>query len=96
MATTDQQKADTLNKQYHNVYTKEDENDTPILESRDVKDTLTIMVIQKVEVIKKLKSLKISCTAGPDYINLHILKEIDGLPKHMFQLSINKDTLPID
>ena len=50
--------------------------------------------------MKKLKSLKISSTAGPDNIQPRILKEtqieITGLQKHMFQLSINEGTLPRD
>ena len=34
MAITDEQKADTLNKHYHQVFTKEDDTDTPTLEPR--------------------------------------------------------------
>ena len=97
MAITDEQKADTLNKHYHQVFTKDDDTDTPTLEPRDVEDTLTTIVIQKDEVLKKLKSLKISSAAGPDNIHPRILKEtqleITGLMKHMFQLSINEGTL---
>ena len=72
MAITDEQKADTLNKHYHQVFTKEDDTDTPTLEPRDVEDTLTTIVIQKDEVLKKLKSLKISSAAGPDNIHPRI------------------------
>ena len=94
MAITDEQKADTLNKHYHQVFTKEDDTDTPTLEPRDVEDTLTTIAIQKDEVLKKLKFLKISSAAGPDNIHPRILKEtqleIAGPLKHMFQLSINE------
>ena len=75
MAITDKQKADTLNKHYHQVFTKEDDTDTPTLEPRDVEDTLTTIAIQKDEVLKKLKSLKISSAAGLDNIHPRILKE---------------------
>ena len=79
----------------------------PTLEPRDVEDTLTTVVIQKDEVPKKLKAIKISSAAGPDNIhprtnNIHpcILKEtqleIAGPLQHMFQLSINEGTLPRD
>ena len=95
-----QQKADTLNKHYHQVLIKEDDTDTPTLEPRDVEDTLTTIAIQKDEVLKKLKSLKISSAAGPDNIHPRILKETQleiAVPlKHMFQLSINEATLPRD
>ena len=47
MAITDEQKAATLNKYYHQVFTMEDDRDTPTLEPRDVEDTLTTIVIQK-------------------------------------------------
>ena len=94
MTMTDEQQADTLNKHYHQVFTKEDDKDTQTLEPRDVKDTLTTIVIQK------LKALKISSSAGPDNIHSRILKEtqleITGLLQHMFQLSINEGTLPRD
>ena len=36
---------DTLNKHYHQVFTKEDDTHTPILEPRDVEGTLTTIVI---------------------------------------------------
>ena len=75
MAITDEQKADTLNKHYHQVFTKEDDTDTPTLEPRDVEDTLTTIIIQKDDVLKKLKSLKISSAAAPDNIHPHILKD---------------------
>ena len=74
LALTDEQKADTLNKHCHQVFTKEDDTDTPILEPRDVEDTLTTIAIQKDEVLKKLKSLKISSAAGPGNIHPCILK----------------------
>ena len=100
MAITDEQKADTINKHYHQVFTKEDDTDTPTLDPRDVEDTLTTIIIQKDEVLKKLKSLKISSAAGPDNIHPRILKEtqleISGPLKHIFQLSINEGTLPRD
>ena len=70
------------------------------LEPRDIEDTLTTIVIQKDEVLEKIKSLKISSAAGPDNIHPRILKktqlEIAGLLKQMFQLSINEGTLPRD
>ena len=34
MAITDEQKADTLNKHYHQVFTKEDDTDTPTLRTQ--------------------------------------------------------------
>ena len=100
MAITDEQKADTLNKYYHQVFTTEDDTDTSTLEPRDVEDTLTTIFIQNDEVLKKLKSLRISSAAGPDNIHPRILKEsqleIAGLLKHKFQLSINEGVLPRD
>ena len=100
MAIADEQKADTLNKHYHQVFTKEDDTDTPTLEPRDAEDTLTSIAIQKDEVLKKLKSLKISSAVGQDNIYPCILKEtqleIAGPLKHMFKLSINEGTLPRD
>ena len=100
MAITDEQKSDTLNKQYHKVFTMEDDTDTPTLEPGDVEDTLTSIVIQKNEVLKKLKALKISSAARPDNIHPRILKETEleivGPLQHMFQLSINEGTLPSD
>ena len=61
---------------------------------------MNVSLIQKDEVLKKLKSLKISSAAGPDNIHPRILKEtqleIAGPLKHIFQLSINEGTLPRD
>ena len=100
MAITDEQKADTLNKHYHQVFTKEDDTDTPTLEPRYIEDILTTIAIQKDALLKKLKALKISSAAGPDNIHPRILKktqlEIAGPLKHRFQLSINEGTLPRD
>ena len=100
MTITDEQKADTLNKHYHQVFTKEDDADTTTLEPRYVEDTLTTIVIQKDEVLKKPKSLKISSAASPDNIHPRILTEtqleIAGPLQHMFQLSINEGTLSRD
>ena len=75
MAITDEHKADTLNKHYHCIFTKEDDTDTPTLEPRDVEGTLTSIGIQKDEVLKKLKTLNIFSAAGPDNIHPRILKE---------------------
>ena len=75
MAIKDEQKADTLNKHYHQVFTKEDDTDTPTLEPRDVEDTPTTIVIQKDEVLKKLKALNISIAASPYNIHTRILEE---------------------
>ena len=91
-------KADTLNKQYHKVFTEEDDTDNPNLEPRDVEATQTSIVIYKDEILAKLKSLKISSTAGPDNIHPLILKEtqleIIGPLQRMFHLSLNECTLP--
>ena len=76
MAITDEQKADTLNKHYHQVFTKDDDTDTPTLEPRDVEDTLTTIVIQKDEVLKKLKSLKISSAVR------YTTKRLEGWKHH--------------
>ena len=69
MAITDERKTATLNQYYHQVFTLEDDRDTPTLEPRDVEDTLTTIVIQKDDVLKKHKALKISSAAGPDSRN---------------------------
>ena len=81
MAITDEQKAATLNKYYHQVFTMEDDRDTPILEPRDVEDTQTTIAIQKDDVLKKHKSLKIFSAAGPD-------------SRNTATLSINEASLP--
>ena len=93
MAITDEQKAGTLNKHYHQVFTKEDDTHTPNLDPRDVEDTLTTIIIQKDEFLKKLKSLKISSAAGPDNIHPRILKEtqleIAGPLKHCRSMKVH-------
>jgi Reverse transcriptase (RNA-dependent DNA polymerase) len=97
MATIDKEKADTLNKFFSSVFTRENMGSMPDLEEREVQQLTEIKIMQE-EVLKILKSLKTDKSPGPDGIHARMLKECAmELTKPlctMFRQSLNEGKLP--
>ena len=64
-ATSDEEKAEVLNKYFKEVFTKEDENNIPHIQQKDVENELKEIHITKEEVIKKLKQINANQSSGP-------------------------------
>jgi hypothetical protein len=78
MAYEDIDKAETLNKQYTSVFTREDTNSLPNLKAKPIQVHLNIN-ITKDSILKKLKNLRTDKSPGPDMIHPRILKEMAEL-----------------
>ena len=74
MATSDNEKADKLNKFFSSVFTRENMGSMPDLEEKEVQQLTEIRIMQEV-VLKILKSLKTDKSPGPDGIHARLLKE---------------------
>ena len=90
-------KSDLLNKQYSNVYTKEDLASIPAV-GHSPKPTIGYLVVTLPGVIKQLTSLKPNKASGPDQIPPWFLKEyaheIGPILTLTYQASIDSGIVP--
>lgn len=97
-ATTNEEKAAMLNAFFCSVFTKENLEDIPELENKEVKEALGAIEINEEDVVKKLKALKINKSPGPDELHPRVLREAaEELAKPvtlLFQQSIQEGKLP--
>ena len=100
MADTDQGKAEVLAHFFSSVYTREPLDDLPTPTPRPLQETLTNMVISKEEMLKKLNTLKIDKSPGPDGIHPRLLRElaneISEALAHISNDSLSSESLPED
>ena len=100
MAVTDKDKADTLNKFFGSVFTKEDLTNLP--ESKPTKwsdgRTITDIVVTPAAIEEKLSKLDINKAYGPDGIPPIVLRELRSSLStplsYLFNKSIESGTLP--
>ncbi|KAK2155706.1 hypothetical protein LSH36_233g05050 [Paralvinella palmiformis] len=74
LTTDDHEKAETLNKYYTDVFTREDTNTIPIMNERQESVTLKDVIITPDLVEEKLNKLNVSKSAGPDGFHPLVLK----------------------
>ena len=77
-AVSDKDKAETLNKFFASVFTREDNASLPKFEDREYKSPLETMTFTVETVLKKLNKLNPSKSPGPDGIHPMLLKEAQG------------------
>ena len=98
-ATTDQQKAEALNSFFTSVFTRENTENMPQPQSRDV-NPISDLVITKKMVEKKLKLLNPNKSSGPDGLHPRILLElsesISNPLSQIMQKSLKEGILPQD
>lgn len=75
-ATTDTDKADVLNKFFCSVFTKEDLQSVPDCDDKNFSTVLDDIEIDNSTVLKLLRTLDISKSAGPDGMHPRVLKEL--------------------
>ena len=75
LTQTYEEQAQVLNMFFSSVFTEEDLSQIPILENRQENDPMANIHITPEMVLKKLKALKNTKSAGPDKIHPRILKE---------------------
>ena len=98
-SANDEEKADILNQQYYNTFTKEDISNMPEMEPREmISSAMSDIEITEEEVYKKLVDLKIDKSPGPDEIHPRLLKEmakeLSGPLTIIFNQSIRNSELP--
>ena len=93
------QKAEILNNHYGSVFTKDDTNDTPVMQSNPF-PTMFDYEISAPGVLKLLKELNPHKASGPDKIPTYILREcaeeIAPILTRIFNQSIEEGTVPQD
>ncbi len=98
MTESDEEKANTLSKQFASVFTQESENNFSDIRDQDLSWELERIQITEENVSKKLKKLKVGKSPGPDNIHpyvLHELHEILAQPLAMiFRYSVQNGKLP--
>ncbi len=95
----DEEKAEILSNQYYKTFTQEDTSNLPPATDRELKtDPLTDIEITEEEVLKKLTSLRVDKSPGPDGLHPRLLREMaDVLCKPLttiFNLSLSSSELP--
>ena len=70
------EKAETLNSFFSNVFTQEDAGNLPVFDNREYQTPLDNVNITVEEVRKKLSSLKVAKSPGPDGIHPRVLREL--------------------
>ena len=100
LTENDKEKAEVLASFFCSVYTREPINETPILESRKYKDSITNIHVTENQIEKALSKLKVDKAPGPDEIHPQILKElrkeIAPALKIIYNNVLSKAHLPID
>ena len=95
----DTEKANILQKQFSNVYTREPDGDIPTFESRS-ESSITNLYVREEMVRKKLKHLNAIKFCGPDEMHPRLIKELaeqlSGPIAHLFNMTIDQQTLPND
>ena len=99
-ATTDTEKAETLNKFFQSVYTTESLHNMPPAPVYDVRQHLQTVTISEERVTELLANLHPNKAPGPDGIHSRILKELaEEITKpicKIFDMSLNEGTLPAE
>ena len=99
--SNDKEKADEFVKYFGSVFTKErNTNNLPFFAKQDFAEELSNLDITQDMLLKKLKSIKINKSPGPDQIHPSVLHEISdaiALPLSIiFRTSLSTQTLPTD
>ena len=75
-ATSNKDKADTLNRSFCSVFTQEDVNEVPQCEKRKISSGLTNVIFTREEIRRKLEKLDPGKSPGPDGLHSRTLKEL--------------------
>ena len=98
-ATTDRQKAEALNSFFTSVFTRENTDDVPQPQGKDV-DPISDLFITEAMVKKKLKLLNPNKSSGPDGLHPRILSELSEIISKplslIMQKSLDEGILPQD
>ena len=98
MATSNNEKASTLNAFFSSVFTRENMDSMPDQEEREIEQLLNEVNFTHEEVLNKLKSLKTDKSPGPDQIHARLLKEYADeltVPLYaLFRQSLDEGKLP--
>lgn len=96
-ATSDHEKATTLNEQFSSVFTIE-KGDIPNIKKKNITQFLTRINITEEGVLKKLQNLRTDKSPGPDNVHPSVLKNLASILKKplqiIFQNSLDSKTLP--
>ena len=97
-ATTEKEKADTLNDFFCSVFTEENTEEIPTCEMKDIKHELGDIQITQEKVLKKLKQLDTTKSPGPDGFHARFLNELaEELSEPLaliFSKSLEEGSLP--
>ncbi len=98
--STDQGKANELNKFFKSVFTIEDNNNIPTLPRKNYENPLNHININENEVREYLEDLNINKSPGPDKLNPRVLKEASSqLAKPfaiLYKQSLSEGKLPLE
>ena len=96
---SDNEKANILQRQFTNVYTREPEEDMPSFDER-TDSLLQELHITEEMISKQLNSLNVNKSCGPDNVHACILREladqVAGPLTYLFNLTIENGIIPID
>ena len=90
MATTDTEKAETFNKFFTNVFTREDMNTMPDYPEKDNVIPLTDIVISDEKIEEKLNKLNPSKSSGPDNLHPRVLSELHSVISRPLSILMRK------
>ena len=85
VAESNLEKAEILNKYFSTVFTKETTGVQPSFSDRPFTEQLTDISFDENSIEKKLNSLKVNKTPGPDQLHPRLLKEMSGILKYPLQ-----------
>ena len=98
VAATDIEKAECLGTFFASVFVHEDTSNIPLLNTGDINSTLSEVPFTTEKIYKKLSTLKVDKSAGPDEMYPRVLKEtaevIAPVIKTIFDTSFNTGKLP--